>query len=120
LGTDHARTYPDRNLIQIRHSVYEGARTGGGQDAFTIAHEIGHLFLHRGATAYARTAMESGPHPTWCDSEWQADCYAAELLMPHAEVLLCTTPEEIQRRFGVSFQAASVRFDKCKNKGVNR
>lgn len=113
LGDHHARTYPDRQEIQIKKSVYEGARRGGGRDIFTIAHELGHLFLHRGAAAYARAARQKD-HPIFCDSEWQADCYAAEFLMPLEEVMSCGSAAEVQERFGVSFEAARVRWDKCR------
>lgn len=113
IGTDYARTYPDKNLIQVQDSVYEGARRGQGRDRFTLAHELGHLFLHRGVTAYARTAVSSN-HKLYEDSEWQADAFAAEFLMPFNEILQCSSAMEVSDLYDVSFQAAQVRFKKVR------
>ncbi|MBI1785922.1 ImmA/IrrE family metallo-endopeptidase [Candidatus Sumerlaeota bacterium] len=56
-----------------------------GRQAFTCAHELGHYILGHG-TRYDElveqrlSARESDPH------EFQADCFAGTLLMPHAAV----------------------------------
>ncbi|MDQ2077484.1 ImmA/IrrE family metallo-endopeptidase [Marinimicrobium sp. ABcell2] len=113
MGSDHARTYPDKNLIQVQESVYEGACRGQGRDRFTLAHELGHLRLHRGVTAYARAAASSN-HKPYEDSEWQADAFAAELLMPYKEVLQCSSAMAVAYLYGVSSKAAEVRFKKVK------
>lgn len=113
MGADHARTYPDKNLVQVQGSVYEGARHGHGRDRFTLAHELGHLFLHRGVTAFARAAASS-THKPYEDSEWQADAFAAEFLMPFKEILQCSSASEIPYLYGVSSQAAEVRFKKVR------
>lgn len=68
IGTDYARTYSDKNLIQVQDSVYEGALRGNGRDRFTLAHELGHLYLHRGMAGYSRAAISSG-HKPYEDSE---------------------------------------------------
>lgn len=106
LGHDHARTYPSINRMEIRLDVYEGLIKKRGRDRFTVAHEIGHLFLHRSPTIHART---TGQHAAYEDSEWQADTFAAEFLMPY-EGCLGLSPEEIQQKYKVSFEAATNRF----------
>lgn len=109
LGADHARTYPDKDLIQVRESTYTGAMKGVGRDIFTLAHELGHLLMHKGVAAFPRTTGRS--FKIYEDSEWQADTFAAEFLMPYAEVLeYCNSAQEIQQRFGVSMDAARYRF----------
>lgn len=113
LGEDHAQTYPDRLIIKVKQSVYTGACRGNGRDIFTLAHELGHLFLHRGVSAYARSNKVNN-HKDYEDSEWQADCFAAEFLMPVNEVLQCRNEFEVQHKFGVSQKAAEVRFNKVK------
>ncbi|WP_337880903.1 ImmA/IrrE family metallo-endopeptidase [Rheinheimera sp.] len=113
LGEDHAQTFPDRLLIKVKESVYEGARKGLGRDIFTLAHELGHLFLHRNISSYARSNTSTN-HKLFEDSEWQADCFAAEFLMPYEEVMMCRSVEEVMKRFGVSHKAAEVRFGKIK------
>ncbi len=115
LGEDHAQTLPDRNLIRVKESVYDGARVGNGRDIFTLAHELGHLFLHRNVSSFARSNEDSN-HKIYEDSEWQADCFAAEFLMPYAEAINCKSENEIVERFGVSYKAAEVRFEKICSK----
>lgn len=119
LGEDHAQTFPDRLQIKVKESVYLGADNGNGRDAFTLAHELGHLFLHRNVSSYARSNSQAGSqseHKAYEDSEWQADCFAAEFLMPHAEVQKCKNVEEVMSLFGVSYHAAQVRFDIVNNR----
>lgn len=116
LGDHHARTYPDRNLIQIREDIYDNACNLSratvnqyGRDNFTLAHEIGHLFLHRGAIGLARGNIDR-PHELYEDSEWQADQFAAEFLMPYDQIHLGMTVESIQQMFLVSRMAAQYRL----------
>ena len=46
MGNKHGETYPTKNLIRIREDVYLRAAAGEGRDRLTIAHEVGHLFMH--------------------------------------------------------------------------
>ena len=46
MGDKHGETFPDEHIIRIREDVYLGAVNGCGRDGMTIAHEVGHLFLH--------------------------------------------------------------------------
>jgi hypothetical protein len=105
--------YPAEMKMELKESVYDGACSGNGQDKFTIAHEIGHMILHSDEVALAKTTSDSKPR-IFEDSEWQADQFAAELLMPFNEVVSLNSPEEIQEKFKVSAQAARVRFEKVR------
>ncbi len=66
-----------------------------GRYRFTVAHEVGHWELHRQRylSAEGQAAMFAGDdRPVICRSgdksplEWQADCFAGNLLMPKAMV----------------------------------
>ncbi len=43
---NYALTLPDKKTLKIREDVYELAVQGFPRHLFTIAHEIGHIFLH--------------------------------------------------------------------------
>lgn len=112
LANDHGRTYPDSNLIYLREEVYDGACLGKGRDRFTLAHELGHLFLHRNI-ALARV-NSNDPPLIYMNSEWQADKFASYLLMPINLVITCSSTEEMVSKFGVSYEAANVRKSEIK------
>lgn len=105
--------YPTEMKMELKESVYDGACSGNGQDKFTIAHEIGHMILHSDEVALAKTTSDTN-HRRFEDSEWQADQFAAELIMPFDAVVNLKSPEEIQEKFKVSAQAARVRFEKVR------
>ena len=46
-----------------------------------MAHELGHLLLHRVETI--TLAREDGDIPPYKDPEWQANAFAGELLAPY-------------------------------------
>jgi Zn-dependent peptidase ImmA (M78 family) len=64
--------------------------------------------LHRG---------EVPAHRIFEDTEWQANAFAAAFLMPGAGLVeleargITLTPQELVRRFNVSFDAARIRLD---------
>lgn len=107
MGTDHGRTFPDKKLIHLRKDVYDGMCQGKGRDRFTAAHELGHLFLHTNI-GFAR-AMDSSTK-IYCDSEWQANTFGSALLIDEENLKLCRSIEEVAERFGVTREAAKVRF----------
>lgn len=110
-----AISYPDKGLMKIKNSVYEQACEGNPRDRFTFAHEIGHLLMHKGMQAFAK-----GPAHTDFreDAEWQADKFAACLLVDSRLITDEMSVEDIAIRFGVSQQAASTRKKEF-NQGVN-
>ncbi len=78
---------------------------------FTIAHELGHIFLgHPLRLGYhARTIDISKP-----ETERHADMFAIRLLVPACVVwgLDLHTPQDIQQTFGVSYTAAKARAER--------
>jgi len=108
LGDDHGQTFPDDRLIKLRRDVYEGMCRGQGRDRFTGAHELGHLFLH-GGIGFAR--RPSTPEmKRYFDSEWQADTFASALLIDPKRLPKYNSVMEVSVAFGVSVEAAQVRF----------
>lgn len=83
-------TYVERHLICIDQSLI--GQTGRGRLHFTCAHEAGHWVMHRKfITAAGRTDADGSS--IFCrvrdakrPLEWQADYFAANLLMPAADV----------------------------------
>lgn len=104
----YAAYYPNSNLLRIREGVYLGACAGNGRDRFTIAHELGHLFLHRDVEL---TLARSGPWekeiPPYRDPEWQANTFASEFLIPH-DMVQGMTPQAVAKKCGTSYEAARI------------
>lgn len=113
---DEARTYPDQNRIDISSSTYNAAMDGDGRANFTLAHELGHLCLHRGiSTSFSRASSASDP--LYKDSEWQADAFSAAFLMPKEDVLNnCSDEDDVMARFYTSRVAARTRLKKVRKK----
>jgi Zn-dependent peptidase ImmA (M78 family) len=99
LGVDDVlgATWFDERLMRVDQSL-EGQE---GRFAFTVAHEIAHWQLHRPLCemekmSFARFSQQPGAKPTAAivcgvkdrksPAEWQADQFAARLLMPASHV----------------------------------
>lgn len=118
LGADEGRSYPDKMRLELRSDVYDALVRREPRARFTAMHEVAHLFLHQGIPL-RRT---SGPatHRHFEDSEWQADAFAAEFLMPVEHVLRLRprTAAVASAKFEVSLRAAIVRLITLKNEGL--
>ena len=112
-----AAVNPDKGELLIREDVYlaltDPTSYGHGRARFTLAHEIGHLILHEGVTLNRQIKMKT--HKVYEDSEWQADTFSAELLMP-SHMCKGLSLQEIQDKFIVSYTAAKNKFNAV-NKG---
>ncbi|WP_245443046.1 ImmA/IrrE family metallo-endopeptidase [Methylobacterium terrae] len=91
------------------------------RDRFTIAHELGHLFLHYamivrnfpGAMMIA-TRWVKEDNDDLKRAEWEANWFAAAFLMPAAKFKKCLEENDghvnvVAVQFGVSPKAAEVR-----------
>ena len=101
------------NLIALRTDVYRGALDGNGRHRFTAAHELGHYVMHKDeGLSFPR---KTGPDAkVYVDSEWQADCYARELL---ADLRFCgrfDAPFTVATHFQVSQQVAEIQWKAAK------
>lgn len=108
MGNKHGQTFPMKNLIQIREDVYDNACRGCARDRMTIAHEIGHLILHSTDDISLARVSDGAIIPVYCDSEWQANAFAGELLAPH-EYLKPLTVGQICKKYVVSASAAEIQ-----------
>ena len=91
--------------------IYLPQNSSPARDRFTIAHELGHFFLHKNPGAPRVSFTRRGSDKF----EWQANWFAAELLMPRDVFLetaakYCNDEDALSRIFGVSKSAASVRL----------
>lgn len=93
---------------------------------FTIAHELGHLRMHRGVFVDTMRINERSDmaHQGTDVEEIQANSFAAELIMPHCEVIAASRDllrargasseseliDRLAARFDVSHQAMSIRL----------
>lgn len=106
----HADTDIQTGTVRIKQSVYDGACSGEGRDRMTIAHEIGHYFMLCKCGFRLERNFTKKKIPSFCDPEWQAKCFAGELLVP-AHLAWDMSVEEIVIKCGVSKDAALLQYD---------
>jgi MoaA/NifB/PqqE/SkfB family radical SAM enzyme len=97
----------------ISEETYEAAFNNQGRARFTVAHELGHLMLHRPylQTADSRAMRTSKQLSTFSRCEQQANEFAAELLLPEQVVQTAgLDPDTLSERCDVSKTAAEVRL----------
>ena len=101
----YAETHLIEKKIYIKESVFNRAIEGVPRDRFTIAHEIGHVILHTNKIIVCRTTEEikKYEHP-----EWQANCFAAELLVPVSSIKHLSI-DQIMNKYNVSRDVALFR-----------
>ncbi|QOI45234.1 ImmA/IrrE family metallo-endopeptidase (plasmid) [Leptospira interrogans serovar Canicola] len=113
-------------LLMLSTEIYYSLEKGIPRSRFTAAHEIGHVMLHNRQIsdrvadygivqkAYRKSI------PNFKNPEWQADEYAASILMPVNHCVNAYNEDNLNpswfvENFGVSYQAAKIR---CEN--INR
>ena len=106
MGAKHGEIIPSENRIRIREDVYERACNGYGRDRLTMAHELGHLLLHR--VELITLAREDGDIPPYKDPEWQANAFAGELLGLY-EYIKDMSIIDIASHYGITEKAASIQ-----------
>ncbi len=94
--------------------IYLPCDSSPSRDRFTIAHELGHYFLHREESEKSSFTRRGSDK-----REWQANWFAAELLMPEKEfqqeAQSCNNDEAaLARKFGVSQSGVAVRLKSFK------
>ena len=115
MGGKHGETYPSKNIIRIREDVYLRAAAGEGRDRLTIAHEVGHLFMHEDdAIALCRLASDE-KLKCFENPEWQADAFGGELLAS-SYLIEGMTVSEVQEKCGVSSSAAYIQLNSLHRK----
>lgn len=107
---------PEDRTLYIRDTVFKEMCSGGQRAVFTLGHELGHALLAHRRTYNRQTVAQV---PVYCNSEWQANYFAAEFTMPLMQIVgyQLRTPAAIAGFFGVSLAAARIRFDDLRRKG---
>lgn len=106
LGGAEAMTDGREPVITLSASTYMKLEKGDYRARMTVAHEIGHLILHSGQIVFH---FEEPINDNRFDPEWQADQFAAALLMPREAFAKMTTVHQAMKTFGVSKPAAICR-----------
>lgn len=120
----------DQLVLALSTETYDHLEEDGLRARFTLAHEVGHLFLHiavlvrMGKISHREMAAlhrETVPqHQIYEDCEWQADAAAGALLMPSRRVLDLIDNAQVegvlQKEFGVSRDAAACRVSAIRRK----
>lgn len=121
-------TWPD-GRVQVNEETYRNATNGNGRARFTMCHEAYHGIQHR--SQIRRVLMDSGELTLFrrseldarVDPEWQANAFAAAILMPASMVRAVWKEardkpiEDMIYYFGVSKTAASIRLRTLKRSG---
>lgn len=115
-----AKYVPEASCVFLKKSDYDACvRNTIDRSKFTFWHEIGHMMLNHSVSFSRGEGIEGTEIPAYESSEWQADQFAAEILMP-LDVMkaegVCTIPGIVER-FGVSWEAARVRIKQLKSHG---
>lgn len=81
---------------------------------FSIAHELGHIFLHIGKGAEDATVYNREPWPTNDPIETEANIFASRLLAPLIvlQFLNLNSAKDISECCDISYTAAKYRFDR--------
>lgn len=125
-GTE-GMTYPDGRVL-VNEATYRGVVGGNGRSRFTMCHEAYHGLAHRNQirnvlidtgelALYRRSEL-----PPAVDPEWQANVFAASILMPWPAVATvlkscANTPVvDIIYFFRVSHMAATIRCREFKRR----
>lgn len=101
----YAYTSHYEKVVKIREDVYIDAYNGVARALFTIAHELGHFFLHEGE-GYAFSRLEMIV-PPYMRAEWQANYFAAEFLMS-SDLIVNMSLEDISLKCNTSIEAANI------------
>jgi Zn-dependent peptidase ImmA (M78 family) len=116
MGEAEAYTQFNPPHIVVRNSVYQAARKGDGRSRMTLAHELGHLVMHPGASKL-RTDFPNSTAPQVMPferAEWQANKFASLFLMPFHIIREFTSAAQIAECCQVSLQAAQIRYSQIK------
>lgn len=106
-------------LLAIDEEIYEKACSEDHFSRFTLAHELGHYFLHSSQPVPMARATLPNAHRAFEDTEWQANAFAGELLVDSRLVRrFCSSPLEIVTTFGVSVDVARIQWLELKKRGI--
>ena len=111
-------------VVVLTEATYDDLRAGTARSLFTVGHEIGHAVLHPTELVERRLAEFDtrafhrgtlGGHKAFMDTEWQANGFAAAMLMPARGLVQMEKAGRLDLRtvantYLVSLQAAELRL----------
>ncbi len=113
MGTIEAYTQFEPPMIVLRESVYKAAAAFDRRARMTLAHELGHLLLHKSAEPLNRAPeryKNSDKLKPFASAEYQANVFGAAFLVPEWIACEFEDAETLSRHCCVSLQLASIRL----------
>lgn len=107
----YAEYRPKTNELVIRQDVYDAVCNGNDRHRFTIAHELGHYFLHDDVSL--SRCPDDVKIPRYRDPEWQANVFASAFLI-NRDLMQGMSAPTVSKYFGVSRQAAEIAVETAK------
>ena len=104
-------------MIQVRgpgdFTIWLSPYTVPTRNTFTIAHELGHYFLHSKNGKHRIEVKREGNNR----EEWEANCFAASFLLPKVTFIKAWAAHAgntalVAAKFGVSTSVVSIRADR--------
>ncbi len=105
----YADTVPNDKFIRIREDVYDKAVAGDPHARSTLFHELFHL-LHKDKKVVLCRRAGAANKKAYEDPEWQANCFAGELLVPK-HLVKGMSVEEVMEKCKVSRRMAEYQLD---------
>lgn len=118
LAHSEACCIPEKATIYLTGKTYAKACRNDPRTRFTIFHELGHLILMHSRDFHRDHNVQRIQPKPYLDSEWQANQFAGEILMPLDVIQQedMELPFELETRFGVSEAAALTRYNQLKSR----
>ena len=110
-----ATTNIQLGIIKIKQQIFDNACDGDGFARFCIAHEIGHYILLKLCGFQLAKTNSKYKIPKYMDPEWQAECFAGELLMGYDAVKNFTI-QELVSKCCVTTKAANYQYNMFRKK----
>lgn len=111
----YAETDIENKVIRVRQSIYDNAVEGDGFSRMTLMHEVGHYECLVNQPLRFNREPDHVKLKPYEDPEWQAKCFAGEVMMPDNKVCRMGFGETI-KKCGVSSAAASYYHTYVKKK----
>lgn len=119
MGNKYGETFPEENHIKIREDIYDKACEGVPFGKSTLAHELYHLFFHKETSiSLCRTEGQLAERKTYEDPEWQADCFAGELMVSK-ELVKDMKVGQVVKKCNVTPKMARCQLDKYRKERIN-
>jgi hypothetical protein len=103
-------------IISVKRNVHEKALFGDGRSRMTLAHELGHGVMHKGAPKFrgsgATGATSFSTGNALESAEHQAKVFASAFLVHDEQAGELNSAEEISTEFVISLQAAQIVFER--------